>query len=158
MTVIKAHLSSALSHMTAAAICTLPSPMLLFAQPAACPQHTRTTRHKPLRPEPGHWQRNGQGQGFTSSDHYAAQIRHQGDTNHHVLCVVTRASLLLCLLPNSTSAAQASRTMNHVPPRCPLEQQPSLCMLMSLHQRGQKVTSQGGLRLSDVCLLPASPD
>lgn len=71
----------------------------------------------------------------------------KGDTSHHVLCVVTRAPLLLCLLllllllPNSTSAAQASQTMNHVPPRCPLEQQPSLCILMSLHQ---KVTSQGG--------------
>ncbi|PTB37343.1 hypothetical protein M441DRAFT_83227 [Trichoderma asperellum CBS 433.97] len=132
------------SHMAAAAICTLPSPMLLLAQPAACPQHTRTSRHKPLRPEPGRRRRKGQGQGFTSSDHDAAQIRHQGDTSHHVVCVVTRASLLLCPLPNSTSAAQASQTMNHVPPRCPLEQQPSLCMLMSLRQKGHQVTSQRG--------------
>ncbi|KAH8125949.1 hypothetical protein LI328DRAFT_132391 [Trichoderma asperelloides] len=131
--------------MAAAAICTLPSPILLLAQPAACPQHTRTTRHKPLRPEPGRRRREGQGQGFTSSDHDAAQIRHQGDTSHHVLCVVTRALLLLCPLPNSTGAAQASQTMNHVPPRCPLEQQPSLCILMSLRQRGHQVTSQRGV-------------
>lgn len=135
--------------------------MLLLAQPAACPQHTRTTRHKPLRPEPGRRRRRkGQGFGFTSSDHDAAQIRHQGDTSHHVLCVVTRAPLLLCPLPNSTGAAQATQTMNHVPLRCPLEQQPSLCILMSLRQRGHKghEPKGEGLRLSDVCLLPASPD
>lgn len=153
MTVTKVHLSSALSYDSSSYMHPALTDVAFCAARGLPPAHThtrttRTTRHKPLRPEPGHRQRKGQGQGFTSSDHDAAQIRHQGDTSHHVLCVVTRASLL----PNSTSAAQASQAMNHVPPRCPLEQRPSLCMLMSLHQRGQTVTSQGGLRLSDVCL------
>lgn len=95
-------------------ICSPSSPMLLFAQPAACPQHMHNngTSHKV----------QGQGKAsFTSSD-VAAQIRKsgiKGDTSHLVLCVVTRAALRCFALPAAQprpAAAQASQTLNHVVP------------------------------------------